>query len=363
MNIYLIICLIFFIYLVFILLKKKNNINYEPFLNYTKCKKHKNNKIMSEFLKNSQINRVDKNKDWDVYFPCSYTFLQNILDKLIPSNNNQKIFGIVGCDNLAAKDRLWNTVLQKYGRNEAKEYMPDTYDLNKSNQMTEFRNNYRIGKTYLLKKNIQRKKGIKITNNINEILNAKKSGFVVVQNYLDNLYLVNKRKINLRIYLLIVCHNGNIKWYISKLGKCIYTNKDFNKKDLIDYEKHLTSLNLDTIIYHKNPLTLSDLKVYLGSNQYNKLFSKIIFILKKVKHSFKNILCSEQRFKENLMFQLFGLDFVFTTDLKPYLLEMNKGPQMKYFNKVEKNMKYKVIKDLFAKVGIVNTKNNSFLKI
>ena len=379
MNIYLIICLIFFTYFLIISIakkkvankkvsnkkvaNKKNSNKYESYLNYTKCTKYKNNKIMKDFLKKSQIEKVNKNETWDIYLPCSYTFLENSLDKLIPTNKNQKIFGIRGCDNLAAKDRLWNTILKKYGRNKAKQYMPDTYDLNDNYQMNEFKKNYKIGKTYLLKKNIQRKEGIEITNNFNTIIKAKNKGFVIVQNYLDDLYLINKRKINLRMYLLITCHNNKIKWYISNLGKCIYTNKDFNKNDLLDYEKHLTSLNLNTDIYDNNPLTLADLKTHLGSYNYNKLFANIMLILKKCKNSFNNLICSDLRFRENLMFQLFGLDFVFTSNFKAYLLEMNKGPQMKFFNKIEKKLKMKVIEDLFAKVGIGNINNNSFIKI
>ena len=85
--------------------------------------------------------------------------------------------------------------------------------------------------------------------------------------------------------------------------------------------------------------------------------------MKKCKDAFKGLLCNESRFNENQMFQLFGLDFVFTDKLIPYLLEMNKGPQMKYMNNNERTMKMTIIKDLFNKVGVVNVKNNSFIKI
>ena len=42
---------------------------------------------------------------------------------------------------------------------------------------------------------------------------------------------------------------------------------------------------------------------------------------------------------------------------------MNKGPQMKYMNKAEFTFKNKVINDLFATVGIIDIKDNSFIKI
>ena len=51
--------------------------------------------------------------------------------------------------------------------------------------------------------------------------------------------------------------------HISKLGKCIYTNKDYST-NYNDLESHLTSLNLNSKIYDKNPFSLFDLKKYLG---------------------------------------------------------------------------------------------------
>ena len=53
-----------------------------------------------------------------------------------------------------------------------------------------------------------------------------------------------------------------------------------------------------------------DLEKYLGYEKYNKLFQKILLIIKKCKNAYKGLLCNETRFNENQMFQLFGLDFV-----------------------------------------------------
>jgi hypothetical protein len=79
----------------------------------------------------------------------------------------------------------------------------------------------------------------------------------------------------------------------------------------------------------------------------------------KCREAYEGKLCNLKRLKNNVSFQLFGLDFMFTNKMKPYLLEINKGPQMKYFNKAEQNFKGKIIKELFAKVGIHGPSNES----
>ena len=336
----------------------------EGYINYHKCDRYKSNVLMDNLFYENKFNKTEGN-DWELYVPCGYTGLENELNELHVTNSNQKIFGITGCDLLAAKDNLWIFMNQKYGRKIVSRYLPDTYILNKNSDLELFKKNYDKHKLYLLKKNIQRKKGIKITRDLNYIMRARDDGYVVVQEYLDNLYLINKRKINLRVYLLITCKKGVTKWYLNKLGKCIYTNKDYNDNESgdIDLEKHLTSLNLDNSIYHKNPLTFEDLKIHLGAYNYDILFNRMIYILKMAKASFEGKICNVDRFKDNMMFQLFGLDFVFTNLFEPYLLEMNKGPQMKYMNNIEYKFKNKVIQDLFAKVGIVETSDNSFIEI
>ena len=54
---------------------------------------------------------------------------------------------------------------------------------------------------------------------MDEILNAKNDNYKVVQKYLTNLYLVNRRKVNLRVYLLIIIKNNKKEFYMSNLGK------------------------------------------------------------------------------------------------------------------------------------------------
>ena len=52
--------------------------------------------------------------------------------------------------------------------------------------------------------------------------------------------------------------------------------------------------------------------------------------------------------------------------MRPYLLEMNKGPAMKFVNEKDKRLKEKIHADIFDKVGLVKyNKNikNDFIEI
>ena len=329
MNYYLILLIVFLLVIVIYVLFVKNHRNH---ITYYKCHKTRNNKILQNLLDRTNI--IKNNNDWDLYIPRTYTYLQNELNQLKITNNNQKIFGINGCDYLVAKDNLWFYFNQKLGRNNSIKYLPNTYVLKNSKDIDLFINDYNKNKVYLLKKNLQRKMGIKITKDKSEILNASLDNYVVVQEYIQNLYLIQNRKINLRMYLLIICKNNKKYWYISSLGKCLYTNKEYGKHNIYDHEMHLTSLNVSSKIYDTLPLSLEELKLYIGSGHYDVLFSRILEILKKCKLVFNDLICKNSY--TNTYFQLFGIDIVFTKYMIPYLLEINKGPQMKAINKKKK---------------------------
>lgn len=360
LTLYIIILIIGFLSYIFV----KNRYIYESFLSYTKCDKYKNNNILQNILNKNYIKKTSKN-NWDLYIPCTYTHVEKELKNLKTNNKNQKIFGINGSDKLAGKDNLWKIFENKYKRHLLNKILPETYILENQKHMDLFKKNYNKNNIYILKKNLQRKQGIKITKKYEDIIKAKSEDFVVVQKYIKNPYLINNRKVNLRIYILIICKNNESNWYISKLGKCIYANKNYNN-NYDELESHITSINLDDIIYNNSPFDLYDLKDYLGNNYFDILFKRIIFICKLTKKCFKSIICEEDRLKDNTKFQLFGLDFIFDTLLKPYLLEFNKGPSMKYINDREKNLKNNIYDDIFDLINIKklpNNKKNNFIKL
>ena len=195
-------------------------------------------------------------------------------------------------------------------------------------------------------------------------MKAKADNYKVVQEYVPDLYLINNRKINLRIYLLITCHKGVIKGYLHKQGKCIYTNKEYGgnmksvNSSVIDPEEHLTSLNLDVSIYDKSPESFKDLKEYMGYFNYYILMKNIRYTMKKVMEAAEGSICKSKKLDNNVSFQLFGADVIFTKNLHPYILELNKGPQMGYKTGKDEKMKKRVTYDIFSLVGLVPKETN-----
>lgn len=319
----------------------------------------------NDVVKNTETNEKDK---WDLYIPCGYNNVEHELTTVNPTNNNQAIFGISGCDKIVSKNNIWFLLEEKYGRKKASEIMPETFILADEKQIEELKQNFEEKKQnnqptkYILKKNVQRKEGLMLSDNLNEILLAKNNGYKVAQIYLNNVFLINKRKLNLRIYVLVKCQNGIVNTYVHKEGKCIYTNKDYDGDDS-DFEKNITSVNLDLDIYKRNPMTLKQLREYFIKMNYNYeiFFEKILDVIRLAMNATKHDLCNLSNIKNNVSFQLFGADVILDKNLKPYLLEFNKGPDMTPKNDVDKNIKTKVEEDMFDLVNIIKKNDNQFI--
>ena len=285
------------------------------------------NKLLIDIFKKYNINK--NNNNWNIYIPKGYTTAETQLINLKLPNKKVYIFAIRGCDKIVAKNNIWKLIVNRFGRNHAKTLMPETYVYDSENDMRLFNKDYRNSNIYILKK-YSTKEGLKLTDDYYTIINSKYEKYKIIQKYLTNLYLINKRKVNLRIYYLIVIDNNNIKYYLSKLGKCIYTNKDYDKNNThdLDFEKNITSYNLDLKIYNKNPKSLQDLKKYLGDKNGNLLFNNIDKLFKKVSDAIHPHIQNSPKMKNTLCFQHFGADVVFDNNFNPYLLEFNKGPDM-----------------------------------
>ena len=340
-----------------------NNINSYP--TYYRCDKRKIGRINGKVFKEYNIGR-NSGDNWDVYIPCGYNLVENELKKIAITNKRNKfIFGVNGCDNIVSKNKIWYLLVKFHGRNNAKKLMPESYILEDENDMRLFKKNYSKNTIYILKKNVQRKEGLKLTRSYFEISNASKDRYRVVQKYMRNLYLINKRKVNLRIYLLIVIKGNSKKFYLSHKGKCIYTKREYRDDDF-DFESNITSYHLDMNVYKKNPRNFRELAIYLNNHGENSeiFFKNIELLLQYICKAISPYLYQSKNIKGTTSFQLFGLDVIFDKNLHPYLLEFNKGPDMIPRDDIDEKMKMDVQKSMFATVGIIPPfKENCFYSI
>ncbi len=338
---------------------------------YHRCDDKELGFILKKISEN--LHWIKNNKDWNLYIPCGYNYVEVELKNIkIPTNRKELkyIFGISGCDRFVSKNGLWSIINKYYNRNEAIKYLPESWLYENKKDIENFQNIYNPNDIYILKKNVQRKLGIKLTKNINDIMNADKENFRVIQKYIKDIYLINGYKTNLRIYLLIKQTIYSKEFYLYKEGKCIYTNKKYDDNDL-SFESNITSYHLDLDIYKKNPRSFQDLNIYLQKNNkdYNYLWSKIDNLMKKICKALSNVIFLPNYNLKNLttQFQLFGCDIIFTNDLQPLLLEINKGPDMNPKDDIDEYMKTKLQLDMFKKVGLLkddkNKQNNNLFDL
>jgi hypothetical protein len=365
-------------------------LNHESFIGYStinkdikyyRCKDKELSPIMQNIFDSNNI--INSNEDWNLYYPCGYNHIEQELKNIKINNNsnndsnndsankiNEKfIFGINGCDKIVSKNNLWALIEKCYGREKASTLIPESYILNNNSQLTLLKNqfDYKKNNIYILKKNVQRKEGLKLTRSLDDILYANFEGYTIAQKYMSDLYLINGRKVNLRIYVLAMIKNNIIYFFISKKGKCIYTNKKYNHDEL-DFETNITSYNLDMSVYKENPRFFDELIDYIdehnGIGEGEKLFARINNNLKDVFNCIADNMYQSNNIKGSISFQLFGIDVIFNKNLEPFLLEFNKGPDMIPRDEIDTQMKTIIQTDIFKTVGVLNNDvhndNNSF---
>jgi len=368
MSYLLLLLLVIFFLIILIRRNNPNNNNNEYFANnknltYYKCKERDLGKITKSIF---DLNNIGFSNNWDIYIPCGYNNVEEELKKILVKTNLQDkyIFGINGCDDIVSKNKIWESLANCFGRKDASTLMPESYVLSDPNEMELFRKNFNpsANDIYILKKNIQRKEGLKLTRDYFEIIDAKKESYRVVQKYITDLYLINQRKVNLRIYLLIIIKDNTAYFYLCNEGKCIYTNKKYSDDDL-DFESNITSYHLDMGVYKNNPRDFKELIQYINNNNMSGqyLFDNINNLMKNVCTCLSASVFQSKNISGTITFQLFGADVIFDKNLHPYLLEMNKGPDMSARDTIDEKMKNTVQTDMFKTVGLLeNSSDNSF---
>jgi len=244
-------------------------------------------------------------------------------------------------------------------------YMPKTYTKNDMNYFKENLKDYKISKNnlWLVKpKCSTRGKDIFFLKNIRDI---KKND--IVTEYISNPLLINKRKFDMRLYLLVTGHDP-LKVYIFQEGlvRLSADNYDLDLNDLDNLFKHLTNTSINKnnkkgYKYDDLVMSISDLKEYLKVTykiDFIKIWDQIKDVSIKSLISMNHIeLKKEKDFKlhSNNLFKLLGIDIIIDDNFKVWLLEINHGPSLG-LNKSKnhaKVTKYQLVHDMFNIIGLI----------
>jgi hypothetical protein len=364
-----------------IFLYKKNNNKCQIKMDKTNLYYNQNscNYILNQTIIDilNDYNITKNESDYNIFFPCLYDDIEKEIEDA-PIKKDVKYFMIDNCDRLAAKESLWQIVLSRYSKEETLKLMPQTYILYDEDERNKLFKDFDNNKLYILKKNIQRQNGILILNDITKILSVDKT-YVVAQELLQNPYLIDKRKINLRVYVLIICSGRNINISMYNDGFMYYT-AEYYEPNSTDLKKNITTGYIDRIVYEKNPLTHKDFKTYLNStrqltqneidlktNGYDLAdytFTNIKNMLAKVFNCFVNQVYLDPKMQNNMCFQLFGVDVAIDDKLEAKIMEINKGPDLGSKDIRDSELKHNLVRNIFDKIDLINTScPNEFIDI
>lgn len=146
---------------------------------------------------------------------------------------------------------------------------------------------------------------------------------LIIQKRIDNPYCYEGKKIDMRVYC-VLCSNKK------KLWVRIYKEAICRKNPYIyDLSKHETELTNTTV--NKNKTDYESCIIYLSRNNelYNVLMPKIVKIIYKLFNKYTHIY---NKYKDNIMTLLYGIDFLVTKKKECFLLEINRSPSIHYTN-------------------------------
>jgi len=357
---------------------KNNNICKLKYIVREDCKY-----IQSETLMNV-INETKNKFKYNLYLPCVYEDITEEYDKFIEDNNGI-YFLIDNTDIMVGKEYLYQNVYNKYGREKTISLMPESWILTDSDDYVRFKKEFNPNKIYIMKKNVQRQNGIKISNNLDEIIKNKEEDekndypFVIVQELLQDPYTISGRKINLRVYVLVVKNKNKTNLYVYSDGFMYYTAELFQKNST-DNKINITTGYIDRKVYQENPLTHNDFKSYLDSDRtYTKteekirdnnqniskyVFNNIYNLITNIFSVFFDNIGNSPKLFNNIKFQLFGCDVAIDENLNAKIMEINKGPDLGAKDTRDSELKHNLVRDIFKTVGLINNDDtNNFIQL
>ena len=336
-------------------------------------------------LKREGFTMTNNLKEACLIVPCSYETTEKEISDLESKGIKQnsygdgvRIFMLNNTDHMVSKLALWKYLKQKYGQTIASNMLPYTWDLTDSSEVEMFKSQYDPTKIYITKNNQQRQEGIEIHTKLETILNSRDK-YILVQELLQDPYLVSGRKINLRVYVLVIKDNySNIKLQIYRDGFMYYTPELFKPNDP-DFKKNITTGYIDRQVYVENPLTHMDFRKWLDNpnrtltpiEKYLKasypnikisdyVFSQIYELLGFVFETYESIVGSKSL---GVSFQLYGVDIAINQELKPMVMEINKGPDLTAKDGRDRELKMNLGTDILKSVGLIPNVNNNFINV
>ena len=300
-------------------------------------------------------------------------FIKSLDEEFLKENKNkfklnkyQKFFNFVGSNIFSEKDLLYNIYKyqKKLFQNEYN-YMKETYIYPQDKDIINKKfSNYKLDKNNLW---IIKPKN-EYSGNVIHIFKSLKnepSNFVISR-YIINPHLINERKYILRVFPLVTGLKP-LRIYLNRQGIILIAKEKYNLdiNHINNKYIHFThnEINKEFGFYKKtrkqsdNKMYFTEYKNYLKDNNidFTLLINKIIDIIIKAVISGYGYLISkldEFNLNDRNFFNLYGYDFLIDNKYEPYLLDIDKRPDMYIYDNNDKYIKEKIFIDTLNIVGI-----------
>lgn len=285
-------------------------------------------------------------------------------------HEHQRVNHFLGSADLTQKDRLWyafKRMAARYGGTSF-DFMPETFVL--PDQQDEFETVYKQNKNHIwiVKPHASSQgKGIFLLRDLSQLQLKDVS---VISRYIDNPYLIQGLKFDMRIYVLVTSYEP-LRCYIYREGLARFASKTYSNADeyLSDNYRHLTnySINKNAKNFVENQDANADNVGHKWSisalNRHLKhtgvdvklMWARIDDLVVKTLLSVESSIAAKTRRNtthSSNCFELYGFDVLVDDVLKPWLIEVNLSPCMQAESPLDYSVKSSLLSDTFNLVGI-----------
>ena len=217
--------------------------------------------------------------------------------------------------------------------------------------------------------------------------NSSENNLILISRYLDKPHLLNNKKYDLRIYVLVGSFTP-LKIYLYYNGLVRFATEDYEKGNYSNVFIHLTnySINKKNPNYksnQKNNKEIDDLEEIDEENEqeddsskwslveYKNYFKKDMNIFEKIWKQIEDIViktmltviednCRElSGNKNNNLFELYGFDIFIDESYRAWLLEVNVNPSLHCTSPLDLSIKTDLLIDIFNLIGIPPFNHNN----
>ncbi|ETO32154.1 tubulin tyrosine ligase-like protein [Reticulomyxa filosa] len=175
----------------------------------------------------------------------------------------------------------------------------------------------------------------------------------VVSRYIEKPLLIGGKKFDLRLYVLVTSYRP-LRVYFHKQGFGRFSNVKYTlkKEEMNNTEIHLTNVAIqkhgaDYNPNHGNKWSFENFITYVegifGNEASVQLIKKIKVIIIHSLLAVQSVIINDKH-----CFECYGYDILVDEDLKPWLLEVNASPSLSATTKNDRDVKRKLLKDVFA---------------